>query len=354
MADLLERHKAFWTRSDAGKPLLRFSRSAGGYGEAAAPMEFPLADGSMAQEDVFYLEPDMLSPRRLHPGFESVTDHPETFGDLLAVQTPFVRVPWMEAILGCPIRVSRHAHSARADHVLGDDWFDHLNSIRLDEQWIHKLSEFIDFLSNNARGHYLVANALMRGPSDMVEALIGASNLCDALYEHPEAIDTLLKRCTDLFIRIAEEQLLRTQPFQGGYCNFFGIWAPGKSIRTQDDASALLSPRHYREFLLPHQEHIASSFPYSTMHMHSGALHALDAILESSVSAVQIQIDPIPYGPAVPALVPTFLKVQQRKPLLIEGPMLESELELLLMALSPRGLYIWADLESAEDRRQRE
>jgi hypothetical protein len=354
ITDLLERHRAFWIKDDVDKPLLRITKNNSIYGQPVAPMEFPLADGTMAKEEVFYLEPEMLNPSRLYPEPESASDYPKTHGDLFAVQIPYARVPWMEAILGCPIRVSRQAHSMRSEHILGLDWYDKMESIELNKKWISKLFEFMDFLSVNSKGNYLVANTLMRGPSDMVEALIGGDNLCAGIYEHPDEVHDLMETCTDLFTQMAKEQLVRTTPFEGGYCNYFGIWAPGTSIRTQDDASALVSSKHYKEYMLWYQERMASQFQYSTIHLHSGSLHTVDEVLKSNITAVQVSLDPVPYGPTVPELIPIFVRMQKKKPILIEGPMLESEFEQLLRALSPSGLYVWADIESVEDRKRRE
>lgn len=350
---LLKRHRAFWNMDNVDKPLLKVTNYNSQYGQHVEPMSFPLADGTMAKDDVFYLEPDMLSPQRLYKIYEQASELPETYGDLFHVEAPYLRVPWMEAILGCPIRVSRQAHSMRSEHIFGEDWYNYVDSIKLNERWINKLLEFADFLSANSKGNYLVSNTLMRGPSDMVEALIGGDNLCTGIYEHPTEIHKLMTICSDLFADMSKAQLDRTPAFQGGYCNYFGIWASGKSMRTQDDASALVSPAHYKEFMLPYQERIVSNFEYSTIHLHSGSLHTVDAVLDSNITAVQVSLDPQPYGPTVPELMQTFIKMQRKKPILIEGPMLKSEFDELIRTLSPNGLYIWADMESEEDRAKR-
>jgi len=174
------------------------------------------------------------------------------------------------------------------------------------------------------------------------------------IYDHPDEIRELMMICADVFVDAARAQLDRISPFHGGYCNLFGIWAPGSSIRTQDDASAFVSPRAYREFMLPSQEYIASKFEYSTIHLHSDSLHVVDEVLNSSIRAVQVSIDPVPYGPTVPELLPIFVRMNEKKPVLIEGPMMKSEFEELMEALSPRGLYIWAMIESEDDRVKRE
>ncbi len=352
--DLLERHRAFWCRADVDKPLLKITKNNSVYGKQVAPMSFPLPDGTSMKDEVFYLEPDMLDPKRFYRAYDKVSEQPETNGDLFHVEAPYLRVPWMEAIMGCLIRVSRQAHSMRTEHIFGEDWHEHIDTVKLDEQWINKLIEFTDFLVADSKGNYLISNTLMRSPSDMVEAMIGGDNLCTGIYEHPDRIHELMGLCANLFADMAKAQLDNTPAFYGGYCNYFGIWAPGTSMRTQDDASALVSPKHYQEFMLPYQERIVSKFEYSTIHLHSGSLHTVDAVLDSNITAVQVSIDPQPYGPTVPELLPIFLKMQAKKPILIEGPMLQSEFDELLDILFPNGLYVWADIESEEDRARRE
>jgi len=273
--NLLEKHRAFWCMGDVDKPLLKMTKSNSRYGQQVAPMSFPLPDGTMMEEEVFYLEPDMLDPKRFYRAYNEMSENPETHGDLFHVEAPYLRVPWMEAIMGCPIRVSRQAHSMRTEHIFGEDWHEHVGMVKFDELWVNKLLEFTDFLVANSKGNYLISNTLMRSSSDMVEAMIGGDNLCTGIYEYPDKIHGLMTLCADLFADMAKSQLDRTPAFHNGYCNYFGIWAPGTSMRTQDDASALVSPTHYQKFMLPYQERIVSNFAYSTIHLHSGSLHTV-------------------------------------------------------------------------------
>ncbi len=353
--EILEKHRAFWNMEAVEKPLLRVTQyRSTGFGQQPAKMRLPLADGTMASEDVFYLEPGMLSPERFAPRDERPSAVPAASGDVFPVLAPFTKVPWMEAILGCPIRVSLPSSSMWSEPALGSDWYKDSKTLKLNDRWREKLLEFTEFLSEKSGEAYQVSNTLMRGPSDMVDALIGERNLCMGIYDHPGEIRELMMICADVFVDAARAQLDRISPFQGGYCNLFGIWAPGSSIRTQDDASNFVSPQAYREFMLPSQEYIASKFEYSTIHLHSDSLHVVDEVINSSISAVQVSIDPVPYGPTVPELLPIFARMNEKKPVLIEGPMMKSEFEELLEALSPRGLYIWAMIEAEDDRAKRE
>jgi hypothetical protein len=240
--NVLKRHKAFWNMEDVDKPLLRITRySDTGFGQPREPMQLPLADGTMASEPVFYLKPDMLSPERLSPRHERPSAVPATAGDVFPVRAPYTKVPWMEAIIGCPIRVSLQSSSMWSEPALNENWHKCYDSLKITEIWKKKLLEFTKYLSSGSGNSYLVSNTLMRGPSDMVDALIGEQKLCVGIYQRPEEIKALMMKCAEIFIDIAKAQLDIIPPFHGGYCNLFGIWAPGTSIRTQDDASALVS-----------------------------------------------------------------------------------------------------------------
>lgn len=122
IAEILERHKAFWNMEDAKKPSLRIGRYDSGYGQQPPPMKMPLTDGTMASGDLFYLEPEMLSPERFSPKDERPSAVLATDGDLLSVRAPFTKVPWMEATIGCSIRVSLQSSNMWSEPVLGKGW----------------------------------------------------------------------------------------------------------------------------------------------------------------------------------------------------------------------------------------
>jgi len=364
MESFLARHRAFWERQAVDRPL---QREVGRYAVSRSgvePMKLPLADGSLAPEGL-RLTPELLDPATVHAGYRegaqeaafgrTLTAEREEYGAELAVSgdvfapvAPYSLVPWVEAILGCPIQVSLKAHSMWS--LPPYQHLGQIDQITADPAWLDKLREFTAFLVEHSGGRFLVTQTLMRGVSDMLEALVGGEGLGLAIYDDPVKFHEIAAQCAELFIQIARAQLELIPRFQGGLSNPFGIWAPGSSIRTQDDASALLSAAQYAEFILPHQERIAAAFDYSVIHLHSACLHVAEAICDSSISAVQVSLDPVPFGPTVPELLPRLARILEKKPLILEGPCTPAELDLLRNVLDPRGLFIGVSLESEEDR----
>jgi hypothetical protein len=346
MKEVLDRHKAFWNMEDVNQPLLATLPSS-----EEAPMKLILADGAIAAEGL-HLKPHMLSPEKIHPrllhlfGRTKLEDEersPYSVGDIFSPVTPYGKIPWMEAIVGCPIQVSVKGNTMWARPVPEAD----LAEIEVSREWIETLKTFTEYLVDNFFEHYLVSATLMRGPVDMLTAVLGKKNLVMSMYRRRDEMRKAAAELADLFISVARAQLDIIPRFRGGYCNLYGLWAPGTAIRSQDDESAILSPRICREFVVPYHEKIASEFDYSMMDIHSGAeLHMIDLLLEAeNIESVSITIDPHPFGPGIDELIPFLSKIQERKPLHIYGEFTEKELGKITKTLSPRGLSIRALLK---------
>jgi len=92
----------------------------------------------------------------------------------------------------------------------------------------------------------------VRGPSDLACALLGAERATLALLEQPEAMQDLLERVTTIAEEFLKLQLLHLPLFrEGTVIGQYEIWAPGKTVRLQEDFSTLYSPKLYVKFLQP-------------------------------------------------------------------------------------------------------
>lgn len=325
---VFHRHRAFWEMEEVNQPLL----SVGTYQDLEPRAPFPLADGQLVAEGD-RLVPEKVSPRHLVSPRE---------GPVLLVEGDFIQgvapydLCWTEAIEGCPLRW-------RAGHVWAEPFLEELDwAIRLspDDPWLGKLLEITRLQADQAQGHYPVCQPLLRGPVDMAAAAIGDEVLCLALADEPERAQRLLASCTDIFIAVARAWMGAAPSFQGGCC-LYGIWAPGTAMRTQCDNAALLSPSLYREFLIPCDERICACFDYPLMHTHSGFIGMVAEVLLGvrGLRAIQVSLD-WPAGPPVAELLPAFQQINRQMPLIITGGLAEEELDLLLGALSPRGLCL--------------
>lgn len=330
---LLQRHADWWQRKATLVTRIQ--------GTPLGDLWLPLADGTTADHDID-LMPEMLDMERL-VGEAHVPGPLETFGDLICTAAPYTRVPWVEAILGAPIRATIQGGSMRA-HAFVRDWQEwEQRPHRIVEAWRDLLLRMTELHVARSGGRHAVVQTLMRGPSDLAEAILGPEMMSFAMVDHPQALRRFLDDVTDVFIEVLHAQLARIPPIKGGYVNPFGIWSPGTVVRTQCDASAFLSAKHYAQWYLPYDVRICETVDYSVIHLHSVSLHTVDALLAvERPHAIQIILETSANAPTLDAMIPIFRRILTVKPLIVEGPLAEDEVKRLLDELPSGGLCIIA------------
>jgi len=326
---LLQRHEAFWRHQDVASPLVRLR---------------PRRDRTLLENvDV---TPDMLDLEAFTP--EVGTRDPDRLlvqGDLLHGECAYSRLPWTEALCGCEIH-SGTGEAMWARSALEPD-LEGLGRVvpRDDNPWLLKLLALTRALVEANDGSYLVTHTLMRGPSDILSALVGDERMGLLFYDAPERVAEVLALCAEAFIKVARAQYALIPAFHEGWLPWaYGLWAPGSVIRFQSDSSSQLSPRTYREHILPHDRTIMRAFDHSILDLHSsGTLHLHGVLLDvAELDAISVTMDRFENAPTVEQLLPTFARILEAKSLFIFGEMTMAEVELLTHSLPARGLAISA------------
>lgn len=300
----LQRHRAFFEREAADRPLI---------GSWLFPFfvdrQFPelaasLRPGEIRPADIA-VEPFLRDVERLADAYAQLNDdYPLALG-------AFYGVPWMEAIMGCPIRFS--GDSMWAEPCIAD-WgtFDFERPDLRRNAWFQKLLELLDALIERAGDRVFCSPTLMRGVTDMCAGMRGSSALPVDVLESPERIGRLAEICAGVWIEVARAQLERIPESDcghviGGGCMRY--WAPRKGVWLQDDAIELLSPAVYREIFLPHVRRIAREFTVA-FHLHGSVVWPVDILLElDEIDVLQVTSDE-----GVDRVVDAWKKIQQRKP----------------------------------------
>jgi hypothetical protein len=270
--------------------------------------------------------------------------------DMIRGVAPIPPFPWLEAMLGCRVLIGNESIWAE------EGGFDYADLGRVDfsddNPWRRKYLEFVAVLRAHFGSRVPVGQPILRGPSDMIAAMRGSSEMIFDLYDHPAEFRQLAERCTEFAIGLVETQQAITGPFAGGYLiEQLGLWAPGRLARLQEDSSALFSPDLYTTLLQPWDRRMAERFPYAAIHLHSSSLFLLDRILDvEAIGCIQINKDV--GNAAIAEMMPFFRMVQdRRRSLLIRGKLDMNDLALLRTHLSPEGLYLQIVVEKAEETR---
>ena len=211
VAELLQRQRAFWHRDRVERPLLTAILY-----EPLAAMRVPVASECW-QGDNLRLTPEMLDPVAF-ADFEQGPTDPQALlrGDIFRVRAAFRRIPWLEAILGCPIYADRVSGSIWSTPILKSVEDGAALDIGDDNPWLAKLLAFTRELVACYDGSYLATLTLMRGPIDLARAVLGDEQMCLAIYDSPEAFRALLDAVSRVFIAVVEAQSAIIPPFEGG------------------------------------------------------------------------------------------------------------------------------------------
>ena len=331
--ELLERHLAFWQRSPVGGPLVRVD-------DMRMRIDLPAVECVYGPQGGKQIGPDQAGVERFlqHVEWHNVLKPGEA--DLFDTLPPYIRIPWLEAIAGCPVIPEPTSDSIWAQEPKSVP--SEPRTIEANFEWLDAMMKQVARLSDDDSLPCPTAQTVLRGPGDLAKAILGAEVLGIAMADEASWLEDFLRACTDLFIDVARKHLQRIKPLWGGYFNFFGLWSPEPCVRVQEDFQSLLSPAHYRRWLRPCDERIVNQFPYSMFHMHSGSLFlAEDVCTIPGLRGLQVHIDDPPYAPPIVEQIPELQKIQSHVPLLVEGSSIASQdIERLSHSLKHEGLAI--------------
>jgi hypothetical protein len=347
-------HRAFWSGSDQGRPLASFRIGDFFFARhcrAAASLLVPereTVSGDLAVAD--YMD-----------DYERMFAEAESCGqDAFWTAEPYTGIPWMEAILGCEVRAGKEAFTTRpayASAAMAADAMERvvsgMRSNPSSNPWLAKYLEFTKALVQLGRGRFTVGQPIMRGPSDMVGALLGQTGMVYSLIDDPGSMERLVSAVTKAFLTVIKLQRELVPAFHGGTAlGFYHVWAPGTSIWFQDDLSAILSPSMYGEFFLGAARDICRGYEYTAVHLHHSSFFILDQLLElPELRAVEVNKDI--GGPSVPEMVGILERILEKKRLILWGDITLDDLAFLKSRIPPRGVFLNIVAPSAEEAHAR-
>ena len=127
-------------------------------------------------------------------------------------------MPWLEAICGCPIWYVGESGTMYPE-LPGGGW-DAVRAFRTQagQPLAGKLREFYGVLRDLAAGRYPMGVAMpMRGPIDILGALVGVERMCLGFAESPQLVREALDSLTDMWIEVVGEQIGLAAAFRRGH-----------------------------------------------------------------------------------------------------------------------------------------
>jgi hypothetical protein len=335
---------AFWSRVNTDRPLL-----SAWIGSFAIAEMYPNAMATFPQGQI---HPADLDFSILAKDYDRLyEDHARAGSDVPWAAFPIMTLPWVEAVLGCPIY--HRDGNIWAGHIL--EYYEQLDEFTQIESspWFAKLLEFTHWLVHRFEQRTPISTSLMRGPLDLLSALRGPERMVLDLFDYPEQVSAALEKLTNVWIKVARAQQAVIPPFEGGFA--FGqinLWSRLRGGWFQDDALSLWSPKYHRRHLLPQEIRLAGCLPLTGIHLHPSGLYAVnDLVAISDLDVIEVNYDV--GGPPLADLIPSLKTAIQNKRLVIWGDFLQDELRLLYHSLPVQGLALQVIAPSPEAFQQK-
>ncbi len=294
-----------------------------------------------------YVRPDMLRAEDFIPDFERLqAQYDQSMGDEIHAASAYYGIPWLEAILGCPVEIRGASMWAEPCLV---DWST-LNEIRFDPEnpWFLKLLELTEETAQYFAGEIPVGPPLLRGPADIAAAIRGNATFCMDLLDNPDRVSELLNICTAAYIELTQALLAKCPKWFNGFVEpIRHVWAPGRTVETQVDVSSLISPAHYRKAIKSYDAEVLKAFDFIYIHLHGSSRHILDEVLSiEPLAAIEFSLDV--GGPSVLEFHDEIQKILEHKPLILQGVFSAEDLLWLCKTFPSEGFYIFIVVDSLE------
>jgi len=217
-------------------------------------------------------------------------------------------------------------------------------------KWWKIMNNLLDAICEAAEGNFLVGIPDIHYGGDSLAAALGTRNLVRSLYTKPDEVKRLIKRLTEICIKVFEKYYQKISRVQKGSITWIPAYSKGKYFALQDDFSGLVSPKMFREFFLEEQITLSEILDNSIFHLDGPmALGNLDYILEiESLDGVQW----VPGAGSKPMSewIDVCSKILKSDKCLVIGCE-PKEVEIILSKLSYRGLMLCIGCRSEREAR---
>ena len=220
-----------------------------------------------------------------------------------------------------------------------------------DNPWLRTHLDLVRTCRKLSDGRYFVGCPDLTEGIDTLAGLRGVAPVLEQMLTDPESLlrdlQAVNRAWFDVFERIY--QVIGVDG-EMAFC-YFSLWAPGRMAKLQCDTSVMISPDHFRRFVVPFIDEQCRWLDYSMYHLDGvQAIRHLDALLEIE------ELDAVQWTPGVgqpqggdPAWFGLYRQVSAAGKSVMATWVQVDELAPLLDAVGPDGVHVLMDFKSPAD-----
>ena len=136
-----------------------------------------------------------------------------------------------------------------------------------DNAWLKRIKDFCRAAMQRWQGQVLVGMPDLGGTLDVLSTFRPSEKLLFDLYDHPAEVERLIWEIHELWFRIYDEINTVLSPVNPGYSDWSYIYSPTPAYILQCDFSYMISPKMFRQFVLPELAASCRRLPHSIYHL---------------------------------------------------------------------------------------
>jgi 5-methyltetrahydrofolate--homocysteine methyltransferase len=146
--------------------------------------------------------------------------------------------------------------------------------------WWRRVRHVTEVLARHLGDRIQISITDIGGNLDILASLRGTDELLLEVVEQPAEVDRCRREITRMWLEVFDELYALIQPHCSGCVPWAPTWAPGPTYMLQSDFSYMISPKMFKEFVLPDLEACCDHLDYSFYHLDGvGELPHLDRLL---------------------------------------------------------------------------
>ncbi len=219
-------------------------------------------------------------------------------------------------------------------------------------RWWQVTRDTIQACCEKAGEQYLVGCPDLIENVDILAAMRGPENLMMDLLDHPDQVIQREYEINQAWFEVYSRvyQMIRRDDGSSTF-GAFRLWGSGKTAKLQCDASAMLSPGMFRQFVSPFLQEQCDWLDHSMYHLdgHQCICH-LDALLEiDGLDAIEWTADPVVPPGGNPVWYPMYRRILAGGKSVQIVDLKPTDILPLIDAVGSQGLYLFVNVANQDE-----